>query len=161
MVKVQTQGCLITLSESRVVNVPADAAYRMLFEPAELLKWNTNFLLAKPEPEGDIRSGTILKSSTKSTGKTIIVCEEVLPGKRFTYNSAVKIMCLIPLGTQRHKYEVEGLGERSKITQTISFIPKGLGKIFKRSITNGFRKIIADSFDDFRVYAEQKMQHQQ
>ena len=158
MVKISSQGCLTTLSDSGVVNVPAVAAYQILIQPEELLKWNTDFLFAAMAPHEVPRTGSVMKCSMKSTGKVTITFEDVIAAQTFTHHMKLKAIALFTLGEVRHKYEVADCAGKAKVTQTISYVPTRWGKIFKRAVVNRFRKMLPERFEDLQRYANDKHQ---
>ncbi len=69
----------------------------------------------------------------------------------------MKIFNFINLGEFHHTYKIVAKKEKTEIIQTVSFEPKGLGKLLKNAIVKSFKKRLPDSFDKFQKYVEVKI----
>lgn len=139
---------------SSVLDIPAREAFEKLLEPKEQLKWNTLYLEVHTEPAGAIRSGTVMTGRFKGSGKATVRFENVIPGEEFTHHSEMMLFNLFPLGEFRHKYRVSQPGALTVFTQTVTFSPKGLGRLLQGMIVKGFKNRLPESFREFKAYAE-------
>ncbi|GAB2588520.1 SRPBCC family protein [Spirosoma areae] len=143
------------LSEKREINAPIEQVYRQLADPFEQVRWNTLYLDVAIEPKGEIRTGTVMTGTFKGSGKATVHFENVVLNKEFTHYSKLLIFGFINLGEFRHTYTVDRLGpDKTLFTQTVNFEPKGLGKLMKNVVMNGFKKRLPESFSEFKQYAE-------
>ncbi|HEX7367782.1 MAG TPA: hypothetical protein VF273_11830, partial [Pelobium sp.] len=117
--------------------------------------WNTLYLDAKTEPAGEITNGTIMTGNFKGSGKAIVEFQNVQPNREFTHYSKMKMFNLINLGEFYHTYKIVDKNGQTEFTQTVSFEPKGIGKLLKSTIVKGFNDRLPTSFDEFQAYVEQ------
>ncbi|MDQ2751569.1 MAG: hypothetical protein M3R72_00935 [Bacteroidota bacterium] len=144
----------VLLSDTRLINTPVANAYKKLIEPAEQLKWNTLYLEASYEPNGETKNGTTMTGNFKGSGKASVTFQNVQPDKEFTHYSQMKLFNVINLGEFHHTYKVVAKEGQTEFTQAISFEPKGAGVILKSVIVNNFKKRLPESFDEFQKYVE-------
>jgi hypothetical protein len=147
---------VIILSESRIVNISVENAYRMLIYPSEQAKWNTLYLEFSIEPKGEIKNGTVMTGNFKGSGKATVTFQNVKSNQEFTHYSKMKMFDFINLGEFHHTYKMFEKKGQTEITQTVSFEPRGFGLILKSLIVNSFKKRLPESFDEFRKYVETK-----
>lgn len=147
---------MITISGNTVVNSSVDTVFKGLVDPLEQLKWNTLYLEVHTEPSGDVKNGTVMTGKFKGSGKATVYFEDVIPNHEFTHYSKLRLFGLIYLGKFRHKYQVEGNGSQTKITQTVFFDPKGIGYILQSTMIKNFRDRLPESFKEFRNYLVSK-----
>lgn len=139
----------ITISGSRLINTSVENAYQKLVDPAEQVKWNSLYLKVSIEPKGEIRNGTVMTGNFKGSGKAIVEFQNVKPNQEFTHYSKIKMFNLINLGEFHHTYKVVDKSGQTEFTQIVSYEAKGLGKLLKDAVVNGFQKRLPESFDEF------------
>lgn len=144
----------IILTDSRILNISVENAYKRLIDPAEQVKWNTLYLEASAEPKGEITNGTVMEGKFKGSGKATVIFQNVRPNQEFTHYSKMKMFNLINLGEFQHNYRLTEKNGQTEFTQTVSFEPKGFGVILKNVIVKGFKKRLPESFDEFQKYVE-------
>lgn len=140
------------LTESKLLNASVKNVYKKLIEPAEQVKWNSLYLEASAEPEGEIKNGTVMVGNFKGSGKATVTFQNVQYNREFTHYSKMKIFGLIPLGEFHHTYKVADKSGQTELTQIVSFQPKGLGLVLKSMIVGSFEKRLPESFDEFQTY---------
>ena len=148
------QPSIIQLSDSAIIDAPLSEVYEKLLNPQEQLKWNTLYLSAHTTPAGPIQNGTVMTGTFKGSGKATVHFEQVIPNDTFTHYSRLMMFNLLYLGEFRHTYRVEDVAGKTKFTQTVFVEPRGLGKLLKKVLIDGFRKRLPESFAEFKRYAE-------
>jgi carbon monoxide dehydrogenase subunit G len=143
---------ILTLSGSASVSAPPDVVFQMLIDPAEQVKWNSLYEEAHVEPAGEVRTGSVMKGTFKGSGKSTVYFEDVIAGRQFVHYSPLKMFNLINLGEFRHKYEVADAGGQTRVTQTVYFEPKGVGKLLAGTVMGSFKKRLPESFQEFERY---------
>jgi len=140
------------LSGQALIDAPLGEVYRKLLEPSEQLRWNSLYLAVQVNPSGEITNQTVMTGTFKGSGKATVSFENIIRDQEFTHRSQMKLFNSIALGEFRHKYEVAAQGEQTLVTQTVTFEPRGLGKLLERVILNGFRNRLPESFAELGRY---------
>ncbi|MEJ5996562.1 SRPBCC family protein [Pedobacter sp. Du54] len=145
---------MLEISESTIVKASVDKVFEKLLNPEEQLKWNTLYLEVHTEPKGTIKNGTVMTGKFKGSGKAKVYFENIIPNQEFTHYSKLKMFNIIYLGEFRHNYKLENSDGKTKITQTVFFNPKGIGKLLQIPIAKSFKDRIPVSFEEFKNYID-------
>jgi hypothetical protein len=142
------------LSGQALIHAPLGEVYRKLLEPSEQLRWNSLYLAVQVQPSGEITNQTVMTGTFKGSGKATVSFEKIIRDQEFTHRSQMKLFEVIVLGEFQHRYEVVARGGHTLVTQTVTFEPRGLGKLLERVILEGFRKRLPESFTELGRYAQ-------
>lgn len=143
-----------TLTGTTMVSSPPERVFSALVEPSEQLAWNSLYLEVNVSPPGAIATGTVMTGRFKGSGRARVEFQDVRPGEEFTHHSKMSIAPGWTVGEFWHTYEVEGEGTQTRITQTVRFLPTGIGVALSGLIMRSFRRRLPESFTELLTYLD-------
>ncbi len=145
---------MMPITGSIVVAAPRELVFDLLAEPREQARWNSLYQSIDAVSDTPVRDGSTFSGRFKGSGRATVTFERVRPGLDFVHRAAVAIAGRIVLGQMRHTYAVADAPGGTRFTQTVEFVPSGVGKLLAGMLRSAFSKRLPESFDEFRSFVE-------
>ena len=142
------------IADSIVVAAPRELVFDLLAEPRQQARWNSLYQSIDAVSDTPVRDGSTFSGRFKGSGRATVTFERVRPGIDFVHRAAVAIAGRIVLGQMRHTYAVADAPGGTRFTQTVEFVPSGLGKLLAGMLRGAFAKRLPESFEEFRSFVE-------
>ena len=142
------------ITDSTVVRAPRELVFDLLAEPRQQARWNSLYQSIDAVSDIPVRDGSTFSGRFKGSGRATVTFERVRPGIDFVHRATVAVAGRIVLGQMRHTYAVADAPGGTRFTQTVEFMPSGLGKLLAGMLRRAFVKRLPESFEEFRTFVE-------
>jgi hypothetical protein len=115
---------MVTVTESIILQRPPNEVFDIVADPHRQLEWDSGTLQSvEILTPGPLAQGARVQAQMRGLGSVEYEFAEYEPGQRFAHRGTNR------LGEVYHRFEFEAVAEGTRLTQTSTLTPKGIGHL--------------------------------